>query len=191
MYPVLALFFETHVEPLGICPSAVKSFLALCAVLDLLSNVQLGMVDPDQLEIAILHHLAMYQEAYGNVGWVYKHHAATHLPEQLLQVCHLRTCVLAPDLAGGNEHDVACRVWPWEQRAVHHFHGRGPCLDGPLHEPVVDVDAVGCKAVSKTALCLSSVWNCSSLSPRVSATAFAESKHWMWLEIWEAVKCSK
>ena len=83
LYPILALFLQVIVVPRGGCEPQVASFLALCDVLDMLSSVQEGFVTADGLEAAILHHLSLYKAAYGEMGWVFKFHAATHLADQL------------------------------------------------------------------------------------------------------------
>ena len=84
LYPILALFFNEVVLPLGVCVPHTRSFLALCDSLDLLCHVQEGLVTPDQLEDAITKHAVLSQAAYGNLVWVYKHHvAAMHLADQL------------------------------------------------------------------------------------------------------------
>ena len=60
LYPVLALFVVRVIAPLKILPKQVKSFLALCDVLDLLVTVITGKVDADLLHAAIALHLQLY-----------------------------------------------------------------------------------------------------------------------------------
>jgi hypothetical protein len=83
LYPVLQLYFDEVLRPLGVCSAVVDSFLSLCSVLDMLQDVNEGRVTPDELRAAIQSHLTKYQRAYNEVGWVYKHHASLHLWEQL------------------------------------------------------------------------------------------------------------
>ena len=83
LYPILALFLQVVVQPLGGCDAQIASFLALCDVLDMLVHVQEGIVSADRLQSAILNHLALYKAAYDDLGWVFKFHAALHLPDQL------------------------------------------------------------------------------------------------------------
>ena len=83
LYPILALFFNEVVLPLEICVPQVTSFLALCDTIDLLCHVQEGLVTPDQLDKSITKHAELCKAAYGNLLWVYKHHAAAiHLADQ-------------------------------------------------------------------------------------------------------------
>ena len=86
MYPIIALFLQEIVAPLGICAEAVASFLALCDVLDMLVHAQEGLVTPEELQAVIINHLTLYTAAYGEIGWVYKFHAALHLADQLARL---------------------------------------------------------------------------------------------------------
>ena len=66
--------------PAGVCVDQISSFLSLCTVLDLLQNVKLpGKVSHAQLHTAIVAHLEAFKRAYGDVGWLPKHHFALHL----------------------------------------------------------------------------------------------------------------
>ena len=57
-------------------------------VVDLLSKVQWGRTDADQLETAIGQHLRLHQLAYKLVLWRPKHHWALHLPAVLDRMAH-------------------------------------------------------------------------------------------------------
>jgi hypothetical protein len=83
LYPILAIFLQVVVLPLGGCVPQITSFLALCDVLDLLVHCQEGVVTAALLQGAIINHLRLYKLAYGTLGWVFKHHAALHLAPQL------------------------------------------------------------------------------------------------------------
>jgi hypothetical protein len=83
LYPVLQLYFAEVLLPTGVCSAVINSFLSLCNVLDMLQDVNEGKVTPIELRAAITSHLTKYKLAYGDIGWVYKHHASMHLWEQL------------------------------------------------------------------------------------------------------------
>ena len=84
LYPILAIYFR-DVLPDGECSAQVKSFLAMCDVLDLLVVTREGMdmVSPEMLEASILSHMHLSQAAYGDLLWTLKFHvAAMHLARQ-------------------------------------------------------------------------------------------------------------
>ena len=82
IYNLVAIFLRTMVPP-GVCALQVASFLALCKVLDALVNIKYGLTDHDYLHACVMAHLIAFQAAYGVVGWLPKHHLATHLARQL------------------------------------------------------------------------------------------------------------
>jgi len=92
LYSVLAVYVETMVVPDKLCEPQARSFLALCDVLDMLISLKHGVVTPDLLRAAIFRHLALYQVAYGLLGWRFKHHQATHLPGHLEKHGTLHPC---------------------------------------------------------------------------------------------------
>ena len=64
----------------GICDDQIACFLRLCEVLDLLQSVKLpDKVSWKALHRAIVNHLAAFKRAYGEIGWLPKHHFALHL----------------------------------------------------------------------------------------------------------------
>ena len=69
--------------PRGLATLAVRSFLALCSVVDALVGLIHGQTNADILERLIHGHLRAYQNAYGALGRVPKHHYSLHLPNQL------------------------------------------------------------------------------------------------------------
>ena len=144
LYPVIALFLDTMPTPVG-REAHVASFLALCDVLDLLVSIRTMLTDPDLLEAAILAHLTKYQVAYGEVNWVPKHHAATHLPSKLRKfktLVSLFTCERHHKLV--KRHMVGrTNLNNWEkglieQVTVDHLHAlEDPILKETLLEPTV------------------------------------------------------
>ena len=81
--PILGFFLQTIAKPMGTCPPQVDSMLCCLDVLEILQRVPTGEVSPELLRRAITKHLTAYQAAYGDIGWVYKHHASMHLPDML------------------------------------------------------------------------------------------------------------
>ena len=90
LYPVIGVFLQVFVR--GKCGPQIRSFLALCAVLDLLTSLKMCQVPAAVLDQAIVLHLELYKAAYGSVGFKPKHHAATHLAEQLARWSTLLCC---------------------------------------------------------------------------------------------------
>lgn len=84
-FAVLQEFVNLRVFNLGVpeLQAACVSYYALCEVIVLLSMTPRGTVDHITLKNAIMHHLAMHKQAYGDDHWVPKMHWATHLPDQL------------------------------------------------------------------------------------------------------------
>ena len=80
MYPIFRMWLVVACLAAGVCDAQVKSMLALCAVLDMLQSVKHGGVSGPALGKAILAHLTAYKQAYGDVGWLPKHHYSIHLP---------------------------------------------------------------------------------------------------------------
>jgi len=79
--PVLACFLQTIDVPAGREPQ-VRSFLALCDVLDLIKCSNIAEVDPKLLDELIMLHLRLFQTAYNELNWVPKHHVTGHIATQ-------------------------------------------------------------------------------------------------------------
>ena len=62
---------------------ACASYFALCSVIVLATMVPRGGVTATILMAAIIKHLTLHKEAYGDDHWVPKFHYTLHLPEQL------------------------------------------------------------------------------------------------------------
>lgn len=82
IYQLVAIFVQTML-PANTCALQVTSFLALCDVMDLLVAIKSGKVDHALLRACILKHLRAFKIAYGDHGWLPKHHLAIHLADQL------------------------------------------------------------------------------------------------------------
>ena len=91
LYLIISLFLR-RIVPDGVCTPQVKSYLALAEVLDLLVLIKMGTVDHDTLRKKILHHLRLFQKAYGNIGWIPKHHMALHLWRMMRLHAMLLSC---------------------------------------------------------------------------------------------------
>ena len=90
LYPVIALYVQQILRPLGRFKDQVDSFLALCDVLDILWSLNRGIhVAADILEAAIVNHFTLYQNAYGDLEWVWKHHGCLHLAQFLRKFGYL------------------------------------------------------------------------------------------------------
>ena len=63
--------------------AACASFFALCTVITMATMIPRGGISPSMLMEAIVKHLSLHTEAYGNLHWVPKFHYSLHLPEQL------------------------------------------------------------------------------------------------------------
>ena len=96
LYPVIAMFLRTLIQPLGYCGPQIAIVLLLCDCWDLLTALKKGTVLPDLLEAAILDHLRAYQRAYGEVGWIPKHHLATHLAN-MYRLFKILLCLLTQE----------------------------------------------------------------------------------------------
>ena len=92
--PVLQKFLEDVVVPTGTCAPQVRSALLLLDVVDFLSTVHSGRVQPACSQAAIVAHSEQHQVAYGVSLWKPKHHFAMHLPKQLQQQGHLLATLL-------------------------------------------------------------------------------------------------
>ena len=80
IFRLVALYLVLFLKPAS--SPMIQSYLLLCDVLDLLTNLKrkaLGHISPEQLRDAILAHLSKYLEAYRNLGWKPKFHWATEL----------------------------------------------------------------------------------------------------------------
>lgn len=95
LIPVLACLLQTIDVPPGREPH-VNSFLALCDVLDLLKCINIRKVDHALLDTLIMRHLTLFQSAYGELNWVYKHHVTAHIAEQLRRFGTL-ICLFTPE----------------------------------------------------------------------------------------------
>ena len=88
--PVLHRYFTRVVEPrvqrssteTG-CMPFVKSMIAVLTVVMMLQAVKTGVISSDELFVAIVAHLTLYTEAYGDDAVRPKHHYALHLPDML------------------------------------------------------------------------------------------------------------
>ena len=81
--PILHKYLIDLVKKKGVCDREVRSGVQLCEVLGLLSRANAGVVDPDTLDDAIRHHLAIHQVAYGYDLWKPKAHYCLHLASHL------------------------------------------------------------------------------------------------------------
>ena len=115
VYQVVRVFLITIIIPLHICQKAVLSMLHLCDVLDLLLEKSVRVTSA-QLRSAILQHLQAFQNAYDKIGWLPKHHMATHLP---LQKLPLLNC-----LVHERRHKLAKR-WSRDRSNLVNFAGGG------------------------------------------------------------------
>jgi len=79
LVPVLGQFLEVIVKPMGSCCAQVDSMLCCFDAMELLQRTPTGEVSPELLGSAVTKHLEAYQTAYGTLGWVWKHHASSHL----------------------------------------------------------------------------------------------------------------
>ena len=91
-YSIIACFLESVVIPAGVCVDQCTSFLRLADVLDLLMNVNRGLVEPATLLLAIVAFLQAHMKAYDTLLWVPKHHLAMHLADQLDSLGMLICC---------------------------------------------------------------------------------------------------
>ena len=82
VYYVIALYLALLPDEMYNSPQ-VNSFLALCDVLDLLRYLKDGSISATMLHNAIMKHLRAFKRAYGNTGWIPKHHLAYHLSRYL------------------------------------------------------------------------------------------------------------
>ncbi|CAK0853126.1 unnamed protein product [Prorocentrum cordatum] len=67
----------------GGADAEVRSGIALCVVVQLLTIVNSGLVEAGQLATAIGRHLALHKAAYGQSLWLPKSHYTIHLPDTL------------------------------------------------------------------------------------------------------------
>ena len=95
VYPVLRLCILRHIpnfEALADYRVPVKSFFALCAVLDILKKTFAGPVDPTELGEAVKTHLQLRLAAYGPERFQPKCHYALHLDQHLREHPRLLSC---------------------------------------------------------------------------------------------------
>ena len=88
--PVLHRYFTRVVEPRvqfssteTDCMPFVKSMIAVLTVVMMLQSVKTGTITSDMLFVAIVAHLTLYHDAYGEDEMRPKHHYALHLPDML------------------------------------------------------------------------------------------------------------
>ena len=81
--PVLHRYFTRVVAQRGQRMSFVQSMLAVLTVVMMLQSVKTGTITSDMLFVAIVAHLTLYKDAYGENEMRPKHHYALHLPEML------------------------------------------------------------------------------------------------------------
>jgi hypothetical protein len=72
--------------------AACASYFKLCSVIVLATMVPRGGVTATILMAAIIQHLTMHKDAYGDAHWVPKFHFTLHLPEQLEEWLMLIFC---------------------------------------------------------------------------------------------------
>jgi hypothetical protein len=92
LYPVIASFVSNYVLPKGLCEAECRSYLALCDVLDIVSNVAKCGATPNVLRTATFRHMELRQAAYGTSIWIPKNHYAGHLWYMLLRHGTLLSC---------------------------------------------------------------------------------------------------
>jgi hypothetical protein len=84
LVPVIHRYFSRVVLPRGQHVLFVQSLLAVLHVVMLLNAVKTGTVTSDELHLAIIAHLVLFKQAYGEDLFRPKHHYSIHLPGMLL-----------------------------------------------------------------------------------------------------------
>ena len=85
MTPVLARYVSKVCVPRGHDMAMVESMLAVLRVVEILQAVRRGVIDAESLRTAIVGHVRLYIEAYGDDAVRPKHHYVMHLPDALLR----------------------------------------------------------------------------------------------------------
>jgi len=89
LYMILAVFFKVYG---AICAAERRAYNALCDVIDLLSSVARGKIQPQQLQDAVELFLDAYSIAFGDDHMTPKFHWLLHFPKSLRDVGTLVAC---------------------------------------------------------------------------------------------------
>ena len=84
IYPVLALFVQTVVLPSGQCDAACNAFLALIDVMDFITAVPRGNIDPDMIAAAVHRFLEQFVAVWGHDYTHPKFHWLLHFASHLI-----------------------------------------------------------------------------------------------------------
>ena len=84
LVPIIHRYFSRVVLPRGQHVAFVRSLLAVLHVVVLLNAIKTDTVTSDELQRAIVEHLVLFKQAYGEDLFRPKHHYALHLPGMLL-----------------------------------------------------------------------------------------------------------
>ena len=93
LYPVLRIIFQRGSDIVDTLRNEMKSFSALCAVLDYLVAGNRGQtLQASKLQTLIMEHCNLFLKAYGEEPVIHKFHMAMHLPMSLRQFGHEISC---------------------------------------------------------------------------------------------------
>ncbi len=112
LYPLARRYVLGVVVPTGACAAEVRSFVALCKVIDLCMDAKNGVaVSPREMDDAEFEWLHLHQVAYGDTIWKPKEHYTGHLGDMLRLLLRRATA------AGGRFFLPAC----WALERHHKF----------------------------------------------------------------------
>lgn len=79
----LTVFIKRVLQPLGTCDAECNVFLAMLAVIDLVTSSPRSRVEPETLLVAVEKFLQLFVDVWGFETTTYKFHWLLHLPEYL------------------------------------------------------------------------------------------------------------